>query len=145
MQNNYEEILEKNKILIFVPGGNSMWPTLKNSGQSVVVVPKTGRLKQYDVPLYKRKDGQYVLHRVMEVTPDGYVMCGDSQFNFEYGVTDDMIIGVMQGYYKGRKYIDASSKKSYRTALFLHKHPRIKSVAVRLYYFFRARRLRNEK
>lgn len=120
-----------------------MWPTLKNAGQSVVIVPKTGRLNKYDVPLYKRKDGQYVLHRVMEVTPDGYVMCGDSQFVYEYGITDDMIVGVMKGFYKGRKYVDATNKKSYKTALFLHKHRTIKRVVMKFYYLFR--RLRGKK
>ncbi len=121
-----------------------MWPTLKNAGQSVVIVPKTDRLNRYDVPLYKRANGQYVLHRVMEVTPDGYVMCGDSQFNYEYGITDDMIVGVMKGFYKGRKYIDASDKKSYKTALFLHKHLLIKKVVIKFYYLFRRLRGKNE-
>lgn len=136
MQNDYETELKTKGIAVFVPGGNSMWPTLKNGGQSVIIVPKTQRLKKYDVALYRTGES-YVLHRVMEVTDTGYTMCGDSRFDFEYGIPESAVVGVMQGFYRGRKYISAEDKKSRRAALFLHKHRLIKKIAVKLYYFFR--------
>ena len=77
---DYKTELEKNGILAFVPGGNSMWPTLKNRGQSVVVLVKKEKLKRYDVALYLRDNGTFVLHRVIEPTEWGYIICGDSQF-----------------------------------------------------------------
>ena len=104
-KSDYRTAIEKNGVIGFVPGGNSMWPTLKNHIQSVVVVKKTGRLKKYDVALYERAGGTYVLHRVMSVTDDGYIMCGDSQFTLEK-VNEDSVFGVMEGFYRGKKYID---------------------------------------
>ena len=52
-----------------------------------------GRLKKYDVPLYKKGDS-YVLHRVMEVLPDSYIIRGDNCDQKEYGITDDQILGM---------------------------------------------------
>ncbi len=38
----YKTELDKNGAIAFVPSGNSMWPILKNKGQSVIVVKKDG-------------------------------------------------------------------------------------------------------
>ena len=103
----YRAELEKNGVIGFVPGGNSMWPTLKNKGQSVIVLKKERKLKRFDVALYQRKCGTYVLHRVMEPTSFGYLMCGDSQFDIER-VQEDQVFGVMSGFYRGEKYIECT-------------------------------------
>ena len=109
MQNDYESALRRDGKLIFVPGGDSMWPTLKHEGQSVVVLPKKDKLRLYDVPLYKRADGQYVLHRVVGFAAGGYVVCGDSQFGEEY-VAEGQIVGVLDGFFKGKKYVSADDR-----------------------------------
>lgn len=55
------------------------------------------RLKKYDVPVFKRGNGQYVLHRTLRVDTDGCVLCGDNQYRREYGIRDEQIVGVMTG------------------------------------------------
>lgn len=50
--------------------------------------------KKYDVVLYKREN-KYILHRILRVTPTGYIIAGDHNIFKEYDVTDDMIVGVM--------------------------------------------------
>lgn len=107
---DYRTELNKNGVLAFVPGGNSMWPTLKNRGQSVIVLPKTEKLKRYDVALYQRFDGAFVLHRVMEPKEFGYIICGDSQYALEK-VREEQVFGVMTGFYRGKKYIDCKDEK----------------------------------
>ena len=102
--------LNKSGVIAFVPGGDSMWPTLKNKKQSVIVNSKSGRLNVGDVAFYTRADGSYILHRVKEVVDGGYVMLGDSQINPEK-VAEDSVFGVMAGFYRGKKYIDVNSKK----------------------------------
>ena len=104
---NYRTELEKNKVISFVPGGNSMWPTLKNRGQSVIVQLKTQRLKPFDVAFYQRTNGDFVLHRVIEVTDFGYMMCGDSQLNLER-VEESQVFGVMQAFYRKDKLIEVT-------------------------------------
>ena len=74
--------------------GVSMLPLLKEGVTSVRIVPPAFPLKKYDIPFYKREDGQFVLHRVIGKRKDGYVCRGDHQSVKEFGVTEEMIIGV---------------------------------------------------
>lgn len=90
----------------FTPKGNSMLPLLRNNKDVVVLKKQKGPLRKYDIPLYQRSNGTYVLHRVIKVNPDGsYVMCGDNQTIKEYGITDENIIGVVESFErKGKQY-----------------------------------------
>ncbi len=76
--------------------GTSMLPLLVEGRDSVCLVRKTGKLKKYDLPLYRRADGSFVLHRVIGVRRGGYVMCGDNQYIKEYPISDGQIIGVTE-------------------------------------------------
>ena len=51
----------------FSPRGVSMLPMLRQGRDTVTLSPVTGRLRKYDLPLYRREDGRYVLHRVVGV------------------------------------------------------------------------------
>ena len=44
--------------------------------------------------LYKRGE-KYILHRIIKVHPDDYVIVGDNCIWREYGIKDDQILGVM--------------------------------------------------
>ena len=70
---------------VFGPKGISMLPLIKQGEDSVVISPVKEPLKKYDVPLYRRANGQFVLHRIVAVRKDGYVLCGDNQYEREYG------------------------------------------------------------
>ena len=89
--------------------GDSMRPMLHGRHDTVVIEPPSRPLKKMDIPLYRRPDGQYVLHRIVGVRPDGYVTCGDNRRRREYGVTDEMVVGILVGYYRGEKEISLSS------------------------------------
>jgi hypothetical protein len=47
----------------FSPRGVSMLPMLVQGRDSVLLSPVPDKLKKYDLPLYRRKDGQYGLLR----------------------------------------------------------------------------------
>ena len=64
-----------------------MMPLIKQDRDLLIIEPVHGRLKKYDVPLYKRDNGQYVLHRILKVREQGYVICGDNRWAKEYGIT----------------------------------------------------------
>ena len=53
------------------------------------------------MPLYRRDSGKYVLHRVLEVRPEDYVLCGDNRWNKEYGITDRHVLGVLTAVVRG--------------------------------------------
>lgn len=89
------ETLERGATVTLLPRGTSMLPLIRQGMDEVVLKSVDTPLKKYDIPFYKRKNGQFVLHRIIDVKKDGYVLCGDNQLDYEYNVTDDMIIGVV--------------------------------------------------
>ena len=82
-----------------------MLPILRNRRDTIIIMPYKGRLKKYDVPLYKR-GSDYILHRIVGVKRDSYVICGDNCIQKEYGITDAHILGVMTGFYRGAKKVN---------------------------------------
>ncbi len=131
---SYEEVLKKNGSLVFAPGGTSMLPLLRHHENTVFLVPVTEKLKRGDIILYKRADGQYVLHRIVKCKKNSYVLCGDNQSTLEYGVTDSMIIARMEGFYKGETYISLSSPE-----IMSYSKNRLKSLPKRRLKTFAAR------
>jgi hypothetical protein len=96
------ERLEAGQTVRFSPMGISMLPMLRQGKDSVVLSPVPEKLKKYDLPLYQRPDGQYVLHRVVEVG-DTYTCIGDNQFRMEPGVEHGQILALVTAFYRGGK------------------------------------------
>ena len=132
-KNDYKKTLLSNGILGFVTHGNSMWPFIKNKKTSVIVLKKEDRLKVFDVAFYERADGSFVLHRVMEVTGNGYIMMGDSQTEKEV-VLEDNVHGVLCGYYKGKSYIDCASDDYISAVKDWYKDEDLRQQKIKKYY-----------
>ena len=100
-----KEVLDAGGTANFNPHGTSMLPMLHDDGDRVVLKKPDGELKKYDLPLYRRKNGAFVLHRVVRKPENGvYTMCGDNQWALERGITQDQIIGVVVEFErKGKK------------------------------------------
>ncbi len=110
------EKLNQGGTVTFSPGGTSMLPMLRDGEDAVILAKPKGRLHLYDLPLYRRPDGSFVLHRVVDFSTDGsYVMCGDNQFVKEYGIKDENIVAVVTAFYrKGKSYnLDSISYRIY--------------------------------
>ena len=103
-----EDIIKRDGFFASTSVGISMFPMLRNRKDSLVIVPYEGRLKKYDVPLYKTH-GKYVLHRIIEVTPDSYVIRGDNCLEKEYGVTDEQMVGVLKSFTRNGKEISVEN------------------------------------
>lgn len=100
------QILQNDGEIIFTITGSSMLPMLHHRRDKVCLVkPQEKRLKKYDLPLYVRQDGKYVLHRIVAVKPEGYVMAGDNQCVKEYPVLSSQVLGVVKGFWRNGKYI----------------------------------------
>lgn len=105
-----ENELKKNGYHIATTVGNSMMPMLRNREDIVKIVPAEGLLRKYDLPLYKRSTGEYVLHRIVKVKKDHYVICGDNRFSRE-DVPFDWVVGVMESFYRDGVEILATDEK----------------------------------
>lgn len=115
-----EELIRKGSIM-YPNVGNSMMPLIRQ-GRDILIIkrPKewnrdcgntTIKLRRLDVPLYKRSNGVYVLHRILKVRSNDYVICGDNRYHKEYGITDKNIIGVMTGIVRDGKEISVRDMK----------------------------------
>lgn len=102
---NIERIIEEQGFYASTVVGISMYPMLRNRRDTVIISPVDGRLKKYDIPLYRRGDA-YVLHRIVRVLPESYIICGDNCMELEYGITDEQIIGVLTSFYRDDKMAD---------------------------------------
>ena len=100
----FREQLEMGHKVRFSPRGVSMLPMLRQGIDSVVLSPLPERLKKYDLPLYRRADGKYVLHRIIRAG-ETYTCMGDNQFDPEPGVTRDQMIAVVTTFYRGSREI----------------------------------------
>lgn len=109
------EILQNNGEVIFSITGNSMRPMLHHLRDKVCLISLKKPLKKYDLPLYVRGDGKYILHRITAVKREGYSMIGDNQYVKEYPVQPSQVLGVVKGFWREDKYIscDAFGYKLY--------------------------------
>lgn len=107
-----EEALNNNKTFTIPITGTSMLPLLVEGRDTVTIKKCETTLKKGDLPLYRRQDGSFVLHRVVSVDADGtYTMCGDNQFLKEKGIAHTAIIGVVTAITRNGKTFSVDSKK----------------------------------
>jgi len=107
-----KESLSRGKEVKFRPYGDSMLPTLVGGKDEVTLVSPT-RIKPMDICLYERKDGVFVLHRLVKIKRDEYLMKGDNQLWIERGISRENIIAVVKNYNHAGKSIDCQ-KITYR-------------------------------
>ena len=73
--------------------GFSMNPFLADKRDAVLVKRPDRDLQRGDIVLYKRRNGQYILHRIWKVKREGYYLVGDAHTEIEGPVSQDQIIG----------------------------------------------------
>ena len=90
-----EESIVRNGFHLSTVVGDSMMPLLRQGKDLVKVVPLTKPLEKYDIVLFKRPTGEYVLHRIVKAKSDYYVICGDNRFLREK-IPFNWIVGVAE-------------------------------------------------
>lgn len=108
-----EKVSQGHKVRLY-PRGTSMLPLIRQGIDSVELSPLNGPLKKYDLPFYKRDDGQYVLHRIVKAEQT-YTCIGDNQTVYEQGVRQDQLLAVVTGFYRKDRYhsVDEFGYKCY--------------------------------
>ena len=102
---NIEQVLADGKLAFIHTVGVSMEPMLHERESTVVLELPQGRLQRGDVVLFRRQNGQYVLHRIIRVRGgqaqggQSYLIRGDNCLGHE-AVPHAWIVGVMKGYYE---------------------------------------------
>lgn len=86
--------------------GDSMRPLLRHLEDGVFIVP-VERIKRGDIVLFDRRNGRYVLHRVIRVRGDYFSMCGDNQWRMDRKLPAAQVVGRVQWIQRGSKVIPA--------------------------------------
>lgn len=102
-----QESLAAGQTVRFSPKGVSMLPMLRQGKDTVTLSPITGPLRKFDIPLYRRDNGAYILHRIVK-TGETYTCIGDNQYVLEAGVRQDQLIAVVTEFSRGERQIPVS-------------------------------------
>jgi len=92
----------------FTTRGISMYPLLRNGKDQVILGPLPEKLKKYDLPLYQRDNGHYILHRIVKVG-ETFSCVGDHQYDYETGIRPDQMIAIATGFYRRGRYCSVNS------------------------------------
>ncbi len=109
--------------------GTSMLPMLRQGKDSVILIKPVKEPEINDVILYKRSNNSFVLHRIIGENKSGYILCGDNQYKYEYGVVPESVIAVMTAYERDGKRIDICErdyKRYIKTLLYRRKYKLIR-------------------
>lgn len=91
-----QEVLDSGGEFQLYPRGSSMLPLIQEGRDWVRLIQKGKTLHRNDIILYHRSDGSFVLHRIIKIRSDGYVLCGDNQVQLERGVQEDQVIALVK-------------------------------------------------
>ena len=112
----FEEELDTHGGFLFTNVGDSMKPMIRQGRDVLEITARPeGRLKKYDIPLYKAGD-RYILHRILQVREHDYLIAGDHNYSKEI-VTESQIIGMLTGLTRDGRQRKLSGPK-YRLYLF---------------------------
>ena len=110
-----EEVLSAGGNISLTITGSSMYPTILGGRDQVTLVKAPEKLNKYDLPLYRRKSGQFVLHRIVAVEEDGtYTCCGDHQWDVEKGLKQEQMIGLATEFVRKGKHFSADNRRYVR-------------------------------
>ena len=89
------EIAEEGKVVSMLIAGSSMAPFLCHNRDYIYFTKPERELRRGDMVFYQRDSGQYVMHRIYRVKPDGYYMVGDAQTQIEGPLRRNQIFAVI--------------------------------------------------
>lgn len=113
------QCIENGSEVILTVTGNSMSPFLRDRRDQVVLVRADSEaLNVNDVPLYVRRNGKYVLHRIVAVNDGVYTMLGDAQVITEPGIESDQIVAVAKAFIRKNVRVECDSAKYKRYVAF---------------------------
>ena len=84
-------LLEQAELVPLVITGNSMYPFLTHGRDTVYLRKVRAPLKKGDMVLFSRRNGRYILHRVLSVDTH-LTLLGDNQVEPEPGIAPEQVL-----------------------------------------------------
>lgn len=103
-----QEIVAQGQNVRVAVSGSSMYPFLRDGVDSVEFIQAAfSDLSRGDVVLIRRKDGPYIMHRVLKKGNDSFYMVGDAQQWVEGPLYPDQVIAKAHAVWRNNKRIPA--------------------------------------
>lgn len=99
------ELTEQGKEVSLLISGNSMVPFLVHLRDSICMKKPDRELKRGDMVFYQRKNGQFIMHRIYKVKPEGFYIVGDAHQEIEGPVHRDQIFALVTRVKRKGKWI----------------------------------------
>lgn len=90
-----KELVEEGREVSLMVAGSSMAPFLIHQRDFVWFKAPDRELRVGDIVFYQRKNGQFVMHRIRKIRPEGYYIIGDAQIVTEGPVLQEQIFAVI--------------------------------------------------
>lgn len=90
-----KDLVEEGKEVGLLISGNSMAPFLKHQRDYIYFKLPDRELEKGDMVFYRRENGQYIMHRIVEVAKEGYYLLGDNQVIVEGPLKREQIFAIV--------------------------------------------------
>lgn len=101
----FRELTSENREVSMRIAGNSMSPFLIHERDYIRFKKPDRSLKAGDMVFYERKNGQFIMHRIWKVKPDGFYIVGDAQAEIEGPIELEQIFAVVTSVCRKGKWI----------------------------------------
>lgn len=127
------ELTEEGREVSMVIFGSSMSPFLIHQRDTIFFRKPDRELRAGDMVFYERPNGQYVMHRIQKVRPEGYYIIGDGQTAVEGPVKREQIFALITRVVrKGKELASGDFWWEFFAGVWLHLIP-LRRVIMTLY------------
>lgn len=127
------ELTEEGREVGLTVSGNSMSPFLIHERDYICFKKPDQELRKGDMVFYQRATGQFVMHRILKVKPEGYYIIGDAQTEIEGPVSREQIFAVVTRVKRKDKWIQKGNFWwEFFEHIWLHIIP-LRGLCIRLY------------
>lgn len=98
-------LVEEGKDVTLLISGSSMTPFLVHHRDTIFFGKPERELRKGDMVFYQRLNGQFVMHRIWKVKPEGYYIVGDAQTEIEGPIKREQIFALVKKVQRKGKWI----------------------------------------
>ena len=99
------DLVNEGKECRLLISGSSMAPFLVHERDSIIFSKPQRELQRGDMVFYQRETGQFVMHRILHVKPEGLYIVGDAQTEIEGPVNPNQVFAVVTKAQRKGKWI----------------------------------------
>lgn len=104
------ELVREGHDVSLIVSGSSMSPFLIHHRDTIIFGPVDKPLHRGDMVFYERPTGQFVMHRVRRVRPEGLYLIGDAQTQTEGPLDSSRVFAIVKAVRRKGRLLDDKSR-----------------------------------